>query len=244
MTSAFFATIEKLIRTLRLGDAPGFDARKPVHRIAAILLLLCLPLALANAAHPQVAPQDAWAALQSQALAALVFVALALLGVGMPCWRDWRQGLERLGLRRMRPCDWRTGLAAGIGLYACAYAATALWRLAVPAEVFLSQTGAARQLPAAFDGALLPALLLALMTASSEEILFRGALQPVFGLLITALFFTFLHPQLLLTPGALIVFGAALGFGWLRLRLHTSVAMVAHASYNFLPFLLLRLSLA
>ncbi len=244
MVNGFFLAIETLIQGLSLGDAPGFKARKPVHRIAAVLLLLGGPLALAKAALPQAPALDAWTILQSQSLTALIFVILALLGLGMPFWRNWTSARLRLGLRRLRLRDILLAVVAGICLYLCAYAATLLWSQALPAHEFAEQTRTARQLLGAFQGLLLPALFLALLTATSEEILFRGALQPVFGILITSLFFTLLHPQTLFTAGALIIFSASLGFGWLRLRLHTGVAIIAHASYNFLPFLLVQLGLA
>ena len=238
MLSACFRAIEMAIQRLSLWEKPSFSARKPVHRAALVLLMLGAGLGLVNGAAPADRSVDAWGVLQSQALTALVFLALALLGIGLPFWRNWSQARARLGLQGLRRRDWLAGLGAGICLYSLAYAATALWSQAVPADTFAQQTKEARLLHEALRANLLPALLLALLTAASEEILFRGALQPVFGALITSIFFTLLHPAQLYTPGALVIFGLSLGLGWLRDRWHTGVAVAAHASYNFLPFLL------
>ncbi len=238
MLFACFMIIDMAIQRLSLWERPSFSARKPIHRAALALLMLGSGLGLVNGAAPADRSVTAWGALQSQALTALVFLALALLGIGLPFWRSWSQARARLGLQSLRYQDWLAGLGAGILLYSLAYAATALWSQAVPADMFAQQAKEARMLHEALRANLLPALLLALLTATSEEILFRGALQPVFGALITSVFFTLLHPALLYTPGALIIFGLSLGLGWLRVRWHTGVAVAAHASYNFLPFLL------
>ena len=239
MLSACYCAIEKMIQRLSLWEKPSFSAHKPVHRAAVVLLAFGSVLALVNSAVPTDSSLDAWGALRAQALTALAFLALALLGIGWPFWRGWAQARSRLGLCNLRHRDWLAGLVAGICLYAFAYAATAIWAQVVGSDVFVEQTQKARMLHDALGDNLLTALLLALLTAVSEEILFRGALQPVFGVLITSLFFTLLHPTLLHTPGALIIFGLSLGLGWLRIRWHTGVAVAAHASYNFLPFLLM-----
>jgi len=81
-------------------------------------------------------------------------------------------------------------------------------------------------------------LIVAGGAAIGEEIAFRGALQPVFGLWPTALFFALVHIQYTLTPAALIIFGVALGLGWLRRRYNTTTSIVAHFLYDFSLFAL------
>ena len=105
-------------------------------------------------------------------------------------------------------------------------------------DVFDSQTSTARLLFEIRKGSLPSGLLVAVLAAICEEILFRGALQPVFGLVISSLFFTALHLQYALTPAALILFVVALGFGLLRKHVSTTAAIIAHALYNILPILL------
>jgi hypothetical protein len=82
------------------------------------------------------------------------------------------------------------------------------------------------------------AFLLSVMAAVSEEIIFRGALQPVSGLPLASAFFALSHIQYALTPATLIVFVVGLGLGWLRLRRNTTSAIMAHFVYNFVQLAL------
>ena len=131
---------------------------------------------------------------------------------------------------------------AAVLLYALAHAATAIWASAVSPVTFEAQTRTARFIFETLSGSLVASLLFACLTGISEEILYRGALQPVFGILLSSLFFTLIHVQYAFTPAALILFLVSLGFALLRKRYSTSAAIIAHASYNFLPFLLFALA--
>ena len=82
------------------------------------------------------------------------------------------------------------------------------------------------------------AFLLAATAAVGEEIAFRGALQPVFGFWPTAILFALTHMQYTLTPAALIIFGVAIVFGWIRQRFSTTMAIFTHFFYNFIPLAL------
>ena len=76
---------------------------------------------------------------------------------------------------------------------------------------------------------------LSLTAAVSEEILFRGALQPVFGLPLTTVFFVTFHDQYTLSPAMLIVLSVGLGLALLRRYQSTTSAIIAHFIYNFVP---------
>ena len=67
-----------------------------------------------------------------------------------------------------------------------------------------------------------------------EEILFRGALQPVFGIVFTSLLFAVVHVQYGLTPITLAVFLLGLILGILRKRTNTTVTILVHFGYNFI----------
>lgn len=163
---------------------------------------------------------------------AVLLTAAALLGVGLAIRRTPTQVVERLGLRLPTPGDWGWGTAVGLGLYLALIAMVTVWALLVPPEQMAEQSAAAEQIARAFST--LPAAFLLALTASvSEEILFRGALQPVFGLSLTSVFFALVHMQYALTPAAFIILVVALGLGWLRQRQSTSSAIIAHFIYNF-----------
>lgn len=82
-------------------------------------------------------------------------------------------------------------------------------------------------------------LLVALAAGIGEEILFRGALQPLLGLVLAGIIFGVLHA---LTPGYFVfatVFGLYLG--WLyEVSGDLTVPILAHAVYDVFAFYLLR----
>ena len=88
------------------------------------------------------------------------------------------------------------------------------------------------------------ALAVAVLAGTGEEILFRGAMQPVFGLYFTSLLFILTHAHYGLSPAMLILFAVSVGFGVVRQRYSTTAAIICHTTYNFLPFLLARLAAA
>lgn len=171
----------------------------------------------------------------------VIFLAAACYGVGLFLRRSPTQTMLRLGLRIPTPRDVWMGIAVGVSLLAIGIVYALFWeRLFTPQEI-AEQTQASEALALAFSTLPL-ALLLAVCAAIGEEILLRGALQPVFGNVLTSLFFALLHTQYLITPGLLLLFGVSLGFGWLRQRHSTSAAIIAHFVYNFIPLLLLTLT--
>ena len=197
--------------------------------------LMTFALSLADdAARQTVAQSDAILELIGNGALQL---AAAFLGVGWLTRRRLPELLSRLCLRWPTLREAVVSGAIGVGLWIFSAAAVVIWEQAAPADVFQQQTESARQYFDAFSGSLTSALLLAVVPAVSEEIFFRGALQPVFGVLLSSLFFTATHLQYAFTPALLILFAVSLGFAWLRLRFHTSAAIIAHAVFNFLPFL-------
>ena len=227
------------VRRLGAGEEPAFDAEEPVHRTAALLLMLGLSVATVNIALPTEAEDMAVAldaALPELMATGALHLAAAFLGVGWMLRRRRAAVLRRLALRMPTLREAGISVAAGICLWLLTAAAVALWEAALPAEVFQLQTESARQFAAAFSGSIAAAMTLAIIPAFCEEIFYRGALQPIFGVFLSSLFFTATHQQYGLSPALLILFGLSLGFAWLRLRFDTSAAIIAHAVFNFLPF--------
>lgn len=182
--------------------------------------------------------QEAPPSLSEQFFSNLIYVVLALLGTGLYIRRTPLQIIERLALRLPLSEDLRSGVLTGAALFIGANILLVIWATFVSPELLEQQTVAAEEVFAAFSSTLLSGFLLSLFSAVSEEILYRGALQPVFGIGISSLLFTVAHLQYLLTPAALIIFAVSLGFSWLRRRYSTSAAIIAHFVYNFIPFVL------
>ena len=115
-------TLELLILRLNPFDRPTFDHRRPVHRVAAMLLILQLSWLgwhlLAGGGrydHEIVAPARG-PALSQLTTTALIYLALALLGTGCGIRRQLRDIGVRLGLRTPNKIDWLAGLVVAIGL--------------------------------------------------------------------------------------------------------------------------------
>ncbi len=75
-------------------------------------------------------------------------------------------------------------------------------------------------------------MTLGLAAALGEESIFRGTLQPKFGLLLTTVLFALLHSQYGISFSTVAVFLVGLILGVLRLRANTSTSMITHAVYN------------
>jgi membrane protease YdiL (CAAX protease family) len=80
-------------------------------------------------------------------------------------------------------------------------------------------------------------LVVALNAGVGEELLFRGALQPLLGLAWTSLAFALLHTGIPRSPAlaafALYTFAMGLGLGAFYERCGLAAAMAAHAAFDF-----------
>ncbi|RMG84619.1 MAG: CPBP family intramembrane metalloprotease, partial [Chloroflexi bacterium] len=165
------------------------------------------------------------------------YLSVSLLGVGLFSRRTWPQVLERLGLTSFSFNDIKQGVGMGIAMYGLMIALNIIGVIFFPQspeiayDEILSLSTPESILSFGF--------LIALTAAISEEILFRGALQPVFGITLTSLFFALTHLQYTFTWASVIIFFVSLGFGYVRQHTSTTAAIIAHFVYNFVPFLLL-----
>ena len=166
-------------------------------------------------------------------------VMIVFLGVGLAIRRDWSQTMERLGLRIPTAQDLTRGIGVGLLLILFMIVFGLIWQQTTAPDLLEEQTAANQQLNQLFSS--LPmAFLLAITAAVGEEIWIRGALQPVFGILISSLFFMLLHTQVLLTPGTLLILIVSLGLAWVRQTTSTTAAIIAHFVFNFIPLVFLQ----
>ena len=171
----------------------------------------------------------------------LPFVAVALLGVGLGVRRNARETFDRLAYGGVSARH--LGIVVpfvGVAL-ALSAAADALFSRLQPdlyrqvGEISDNLFNPAGLSPAT---ALLFALLVGVGAGLGEETLFRGAVQPKFGILATSVLFTSMHVQY--GPSLLLgyVFLLSIGLGLLRDRINTTASFLAHATYNSLVILL------
>ena len=161
----------------------------------------------------------------------ILFAVWAMVGIGWLTRRKWGQALERLGLVVPSPAAIAVGvgtglLSVGVIIVLEIVAQAVGWGLNEDVER-LSES-----LIGPLLGSIPGILTLGLAAGIGEETLFRGALQPRFGLLFTSLLFAVVHSQYGITLSTLAVFIVGLILGLLRMRFNTSTCVIAHASYN------------
>ena len=86
----------------------------------------------------------------------------------------------------------------------------------------------------------LGAVILGASAGIGEEAIFRGALQPRYGLIIPSLLFALLHgPQYGFNLALVGLFGVSIILGLERKYVNTTASMITHAIYNAIQVLAL-----
>ena len=166
----------------------------------------------------------------------LLFTLLAFLGIGLFIRRSNEAVQERLGL------EWPTRQHLLVGLRWIPI--LVVLQAVIGAIWFAVNPEQAQQLDDISTtllgdvNSLWEWFALALAAGIGEELLFRGALQPVLGLWFTAILFAASHIQYGLTPATLAVFIIAIALGIIRQRTNTTVAILVHFGYDFVIGLL------
>jgi len=166
-------------------------------------------------------------------LSELPTLVAAFFGVGILVRRNFRESAARLGL--VRP--------SGRQVVVALLAVQVMSLLAVGADyltLWLSPQTASQlnQVSQVMYGSMgsdiLPWVLLAASAGIAEEILFRGALLPRLGLLLTAMLFAAMHTQYGFTPVLAQVFLGGIVLGVLRMKANTTTAIICHVTYDLL----------
>jgi len=160
-----------------------------------------------------------------------LFVFIALIGVGWLTRRTLREALVRLAV--VTPSVRQVFIGIGgalvmVPLVAALGAIAQATGIGVDADV----DALTEQLIGPITQSPLGILSIGLAAAIGEEAVFRGAMQPRFGLFFTALIFALVHSNYGLTLSTVVVFALGLLLGWLRIKYNTTTAMIAHAVYN------------
>jgi membrane protease YdiL (CAAX protease family) len=211
------------------------DPDSPVHAYALVLAVIMFGTQIATVLFVDVLAIDQtlpslsiWDVLASET----PFLIMGLAGVGLYIRRNAAGVAQRLGLTV--PAWWHVALALA--------AAGAFFALVQGADWLSHQLtpGIASQVDKttqhAFGGLNGPLGIaaIALLPGICEEILFRGALQPRLGLLVTAVLFTSIHTQYGLSFDALAVLIVAIGLGLIRKYTNTTSSGICHVTYNLL----------
>lgn len=229
-----------------VGTHGTYDTRSLVHTTAIVLTLLLLTgqivqfLASGGAEAFTESIEQGGIEVSGIVLQMFLQVAAAFLGVGYAIRRGGTSALARLGLRTPTGQDVISGFGIGVGLLVLLYIFGIVLFVvqSLMGGTSLEDANAANAaLTRAF--ATIPlALLISACAAIGEEIFFRGALQPVFGNVLVSIVFALLHTQALFSFGLLFLFIVSMILGWLRNRMSTTAAIIAHFVYNFVQLLL------
>ncbi len=214
-------------------------ADSPVHMAALVLTSLTIglniwqsvlltPLATAQAATGDTAMTTTY--FDVLVFPLLTLTIAAVIGVGLYVRRNEAEVFERLGLRGLTLKHVLIAIVTTAILVPVGLGTEMLWQQLDPAGY--KQVGDLSQaLLGGFSG-IAGALAIGGSAAIGEEIFFRGAYQPRFGLLLSALLFASFHVQYGLSPATLLVFVIGLVLGVLRQRTSLSVCMLVHFLYN------------
>ncbi|MBA4115206.1 MAG: CPBP family intramembrane metalloprotease [Rubrobacter sp.] len=171
----------------------------------------------------------------------LPLVIVALCGVGIGVRRSFRETLARLGYGPVTLPQLGIVALFIVGALLISFAFDALFATLQP-DLFeqVGEVSAGLFSPEGLSPAsvILFALLIGIGAALGEETLFRGALQPRLGIILTSILWAVIHVQY--GPSVLLIniFVLSLALGFLRKRINTTATFLVHASYNFLTVLL------
>lgn len=171
-------------------------------------------------------------------LQAVSFLAIAYIAVGLPYWRNLREATARLGIETPTR---RTFGFAGMGVVAAfvvmGIASAAAQQLEPGLNESLNEI--VDQITSQVQNPL-GAFILGASAGIGEEAIFRGALQPRYGLIIPSILFTLLHgPQYGFNVALIGLFGVSIILGLERKYANTTAAMITHALYNAIPIIAL-----
>jgi membrane protease YdiL (CAAX protease family) len=246
---AYSAVTSHPFRMSIAGRIKMYNPQSWVHNTAIVMMLLFLTaqiiLFLAQGGTEGMAQsiQQQGVAVGDLLIQLWLQVIAAFLGVGWAIRRNWNDTLTRLGLRIPTRQDLVWGIGGGVGLLGI------LWAFGVIIGIIITlfapeQMQNIEAMNRANDSlstvvSTLPlAFLLSATAAIGEEILFRGALQPIFGNVAITLFFVALHTQSILSPAIIVLICISLALGHIRNRSSTTAAIIAHFIYNFAQLLL------
>lgn len=232
-----------LIRRFRqaVAQVTPMDPRSPIDFsglaiMLAVFAFLVFTLLAAGGDEAAVQELSTSATVSSLIINFLAFVGLAYIAVGYRNYRTGAEATARLGLRKPTLFEVGIGLAAVVPAFIFSMIGSLLTSIFQP-EAVDRLTETIENMTTGVQNPL-GALLLGLCTGIGEEVLFRGAIQPRFGIGLTAVFWAALHTQYELTwvIVGLILMGVMLGF--IRRYYGTTAAIITHAVYNALVVLL------
>ncbi len=166
----------------------------------------------------------------SQVINVAFFILVAYVSVGTNIYRSGSEATSRLGIRWPTLPDIVVGVAAVIPAFMLSIVGSLLTLYFQP-DLF-EDLGETMQEMSSGTSVTLVSVLIFASAGLGEEILFRGAIQPRFGIVLTSAFWALVHTQYQFSFVVLGLFLVGLLFGLMRKYVSTTSAIIAHALYN------------
>jgi membrane protease YdiL (CAAX protease family) len=166
----------------------------------------------------------------SQVINVLFFILVAYVAVGTNIYRSTGEATERLGVRWPTLPDIAVGVAAVIPAFILSMLGSLLTLYFQP-DLFEDLGDTMQEMSSGTHLVWINVLLFA-SAGLGEEILFRGAIQPRFGIVLAAAFWGLVHTQYQFSFVVLGLFLVGILFGLMRKYVSTTSAIIAHALYN------------
>jgi uncharacterized protein len=162
---------------------------------------------------------------------ALTFLLIAYFAIGGSITRSFSSAWGRLGLVRPTSRQVALSLLLVLPIFAVSIVSALLTQQLQPEyfEEIGERTDAITQDMAHLRGA----TMIGVTAGVGEETLFRGAMQPRFGILLTSVLFTLIHVQYGYSFMLLGVFFTSVLLGLQRRWMNTTACIITHAAYNF-----------
>lgn len=237
---AFALPLLKPVR-LSLARVTPLDPTSPIDMsglamILAVIAFSALSFTISNSSTDNATNVTGSVTIASLVINVVTFVSIAYVCVGYRIWRTGPEATERLGLTVPSIRTAAIALILVVPSFVLSLIGSALTVAFQPGVVDNLQQTMDKMTTGVQNP--LGAILLGLSTGVGEELLFRGAIQPRFGIVIASLCWVLLHAQYDLTFVLVGLFGIGILLGLERKYLGTTASIITHASYNVAVVLL------
>lgn len=237
--AAFFRSSREL-----LARVMDIDPENWLHATAVVLFIVLVGASLTIAfSYEDVIEMGGKAGVSTASvlLQDVVFALFALFGVGWMTRRRLGQVLKRLGFVKPSLRDIAMALAFLL-LFFLILTALHLVQKALDPGKDPFDVGEDPTVKLLGGVTVLSAIAISLGSGICEELLFRGAMQPRFGIALTSVAFTLGHVQYPDLPSICALLAMSVILGFERKLVNTTACVITHACYNLIPLLAFALS--
>jgi membrane protease YdiL (CAAX protease family) len=227
----------------KLAKVIGIEADNWLHVTALVFAVLLTGMTVATMASTDLKSLTGGVKLSTDSviLQDVFFVAVSLFGVGWLVRRKLKETLQRLGVVKPSLKD----LALSGVFVAVIFAVMiviGLVALLLGFESDALETKGDPTIQLLGEITILTAIIFSLGAGIGEEILFRGAMQPRMGLVLTSIVFALTHIQYPQPVNMAAIFSISIIIGYERKIANTTACMITHTVYDLILFLAIALA--